>query len=121
MRNFREYEVWQRGMQLSKEIYKVTATFPSYETFGLRSQMQRAAVSIPLNVAEGAGRESSADFAHFLGIALGSAYEVETQLLIAESLDYLNSESSANLVSMTQSIQCQLSTLIKRIKDKSTL
>lgn len=121
MRNFREYEVWQKGMQLCKEIYQATATFPSHETFGLSSQMQRAVVSIPLNVAEGAGRESASDFARFLDIALGSAYEVETQLLIAESLGYLNAESSASLVSMTQSIQRQLSILIKKLRDRSIL
>lgn len=121
MRNFREYEVWQKGMLLSKEIYQATATFPSHETFGLCSQMQRAGVSIPLNIAEGAGRESAADFAHFLDIALGSAYEVETQLLIAESLGYLASEDTSRLVATTQSIQCQLSTLIKKIRDKSVL
>ena len=94
-------------------------SFPKHEVFGLSSQLQRAVTSIPTNIAEGAGRESSLDFAHFLDIALGSAYEVETELLVAESLEYITKEEADEFISVTQSIQCQISNLIKKIRDKS--
>ena len=117
-RNFREYEAWQKGMVLTKNIYLLTATFPSTEAYGLSSQLQRAAVSIPSNIAEGAGRESSTEFAHFLDIALGSSYEVETQLLLAESFAYADQAIVNELITSVQSIQCQISNLIKSIRNK---
>lgn len=118
MRNFREYEAWQKGMVLTKNIYLLTATFPSTEAYGLSSQLQRAAVSIPSNIAEGAGRESSTEFAHFLDIALGSSYEVETQLLLAESFAYADQAIVNELITSVQAIQCQISNLIKSIRNK---
>ena len=89
-RNFREYKVWQDAVAFASEVYKVTAEMPWFEKKGLCDQLQRAVVSISSNIAEGAARPSDADFAHFLDTALGSAYEVETQLLIAKNVGYIN-------------------------------
>lgn len=89
-RNFREYKVWQDAVAFASEVYNVTAEMPWFEKKGLCDQLQRAVVSISSNIAEGAARPSDADFAHFLDTALGSAYEVETQLLIAKNVGYIN-------------------------------
>jgi four helix bundle protein len=85
-RNFRDYKVWQDAVAYATEVYKVTAALPYFERKGLCDQLQRAVVSISSNIAEGSARPSDADFAHFLDTALGSAYEVETQLLIAKNV-----------------------------------
>lgn len=82
MRNFKNLTVWQKGMNLVKEVYFLGKYLPNNEKFGLYSQMTRAAVSIPSNIAEGCGRQSDKEFKRFLEIALGSAYELETQLLL---------------------------------------
>jgi len=88
-RHYKELLVWQRAMDLVTEVYRVTATFPKHERFGLVSQLPRAAVSIPSNIAEGQGRLSVGEFKQFLGHARGSLFEVETQLLIARNLGLL--------------------------------
>ena len=84
-------DVWKRSLELVTKIYKVTALFPDEEKFGLVSQMRRAAVSIPSNIAEGAGRSSGKQFAYFLDIAQGSISELETQILISQNLRFLSS------------------------------
>jgi four helix bundle protein len=89
MHKFKELKIWQRSIELVTEIYKVTATFPDKERFGLINQINRAAVSIPSNIAEGAGRNSTKEFMHFLSISHASSYETETQLIIAHNLNYL--------------------------------
>lgn len=86
--------VWQEAMALVREIYGATADFPGHEAYGLTSQMRRAAVSVPSNVAEGAGRISPAEFLRFLSIARGSLCELETQILLAEDLGYIQDSSS---------------------------
>ncbi|MEK6281190.1 MAG: four helix bundle protein [Acidobacteriota bacterium] len=91
MRPHEKLDVWKRAIELVISIYRQTESFPTHERYGLRSQIRRAAVSIPANVAEGAGRHSSKEFAHFLSNAQGSASELETELLIAERLGYLGS------------------------------
>ena len=88
-RNFRNYKVWQDAVAYATKVYKVTSEMPWFEKKGLCDQLQRAAVSISSNIAEGAARSSDADFAHFLDFALGSAFEVETQLLIARNVGYI--------------------------------
>jgi len=90
--NFRGLKVWQLGMQLTEDVYRLSQGFPKHETYGLGSQIQRAAVSIPANIAEGHAIGSTKDFARFLGIAQGSLAELETHLLLAERLKYGNSE-----------------------------
>lgn len=90
IRNYRDLIVWQKAMDLVTAVYQVTATFPSDERFGLISQMRRAAVSIPSNIAEGQGRDSSQEFKHFLSISYGSLCELQTQLLLSERLSFLD-------------------------------
>jgi four helix bundle protein len=96
--------VWQKAMDLVEEIYRLTATFPSDERFGLSSQLQRAAVSIPSNIAEGHGRKSTAVFLNHLSIGIGSLMEVETQIQIAGRLDYLAKTKMNDLLSNTGEI-----------------
>lgn len=97
MNNFKELIVWQKSMTLVTNIYLETRTFPKKELFGLTSQMRRAACSIPMNISEGAGRKTSADFGRFLDIARGSANELETQLIISRNLEYLSENKFLSL------------------------
>ncbi|OOV29289.1 four helix bundle protein [Flavobacterium sp. LM5] len=90
--NHKNLEVWKKSMDLVLQVYQITNLFPDTEKFGLTSQMRRAAVSIPSNIAEGAARKSDKEFIQFLYIALGSLAEVETQYLIAIRLQYLNED-----------------------------
>ena len=87
MHNFKELEVWNNSMDLATSIYKVTEFFPQEERFGITSQMRRASVSIPSLIAEGAGRNTNKDFANFIGMAIGSCYELETQLILSSRLN----------------------------------
>ena len=98
-RNFRNYKVWQDAVDYATKVYKVTIEMPWFEKKGLCDQLQRAVVSISSNIAEGAAKPSDIEFAHFLDTALGSAFEVETQLLIAKNIGYiknLNDNLNAN-------------------------
>ena len=92
-------------MDLVEEIYKLTASFPIEEKFSLVSQMTRAAVSIPSNIAEGAGRNSDKDFAHFISIAIGSLYELNTQIVLSERLGYINQSQSQELQKKLDNLQ----------------
>ncbi len=85
-------DVWKRAIKFVEQIYKTTTSFPSEEKFGLTSQMRRAAVSIPSNIAEGAARNSSKEFINFLHISQGSAAELETQIIISKNLQFLDSQ-----------------------------
>ncbi len=87
--NYRDLVVWQKARKLAVEIYRVTQQFPRVEMFGLTQQMRRAVISIASNIAEGHGRRSSKDILHFLRIARGSLFEIETQVIIATDLDYI--------------------------------
>jgi len=89
-KNFRDLKVWQLGMQLAEEVYRLSQEFPKHEMYGLGSQIQRAAVSIPANIAEGHAIGSTKDFARFLGIAQGSLAELETHLMLADRMKYGN-------------------------------
>lgn len=90
MRDFRKNKVWEQSHKLTLEIYLVTKNFPSEEKFGLISQMRRARASIPTNIAEGCGKSSKKDFARYLGIAFGSASELEYQILLSRDLNFLS-------------------------------
>ena len=90
MRNFRELMIWQKGMEIVVRIYELTSLLSKGETYGLKNQLQRAAVSIPSNIAEGCSRNSESDFKRFLEIAIGSAYELETQLIIIENVNLIS-------------------------------
>jgi len=95
--SYRELIVWQKAMKLVTEVYKITEVFPKVEMFGLASQLRRAIVSVPSNIAEGQGRDSTKEFIHHLSIAYGSLMEAETQIQIAANLSYLN-QTEANIL-----------------------
>ncbi|HZB43648.1 MAG TPA: four helix bundle protein [Pyrinomonadaceae bacterium] len=92
IKSFRDLRVWQAGMDLVEEVYRLTQSFPKHETFGLASQIQRAAVSVPSNIAEGHTREHSKEYLHHLSMAQASLAELETQMEIAARLKYLSPE-----------------------------
>jgi len=96
--SYRELKVWQYGIELSESVYQVTGGFPKDELYGLTSQMRRAAVSIPSNIAEGHSRESTKEYLHHLSFALGSLAELETQITIAQRLKYLTAGTAAAIV-----------------------
>jgi len=115
--NFRELEVWKQAMALSKQVYLITKQFPPEEKFGITSQIQRAAVSIASNIAEGAGRGTNKDFVHFLNIALGSAFELETQILLSNELNYIEEDGMKPIMENLHMIQPKLNSLIKKYSD----
>lgn len=116
MHNFRELNVWKISKELCKEIYSRTRSFPKFETYGLASQLNRASVSIPSNIAEGCGRETNKDLARFITIAVGSSYEVETQLIIAFELDYINKVDFDVLLAKIHQLQKMLYNFRKTLK-----
>ena len=99
MHRFKDLEIWKRSRVFSSKIYEVTSKFPDSERFGLTNQLRRASVSIPSNIAEGSSRNSNKDFSSFLEIAIGSAYEIETQLLISKDLNLVSEETLELLIS----------------------
>ena len=105
MHNYNNLQIWQQAMDLVEDIYILTASFPTDEKFGLVSQMTRAAVSIPSNIAEGAGRNSDKDFAHFISIAIGSLYELNTQIVLSERLGYIDQSQSQELQKKLDNLQ----------------
>jgi four helix bundle protein len=98
-RSYRDLEVWQLGMSIARQVYQLTASFPNEERFGLTSQLRRAAVSIPANIAEGHARSGTGEFLHFLSIAMGSLAEVETYVLLGADFGYIDSAEQQNLLS----------------------
>jgi four helix bundle protein len=116
MSDFKKLTVWQKSIELSLDVYSYTKDFPKEEMFVLTSQIRRCGNSIPSNIAEGTSNRSNADFKRFLNIALGSSYELETQLILANKLTYL-SEEQYNLISNKLShVQKMLQNLIKTLK-----
>ncbi len=114
MRDFRKLEVWEQSIQLADLIYEITESFPKTETYGITQQMQRCAVSIPSNIAEGCSRDSEREFSRFIQIALGSSFELETQLLIAKKRKYFNDGSS--IFYLLEIIQKRLNALNNKLK-----
>ncbi|AWI26345.1 four helix bundle protein [Flavobacterium pallidum] len=104
MHRFKELHAWKLSREFCKNVYEMTSLFPSDEKFGLTNQLRRAAVSIPSNIAEGSSRNSNKDFCRFLEIAIGSAYEIETQLLIAADLSFITNKNSETLINQLDSI-----------------
>ena len=119
MNSHKDLEVWQKSMDFAIVMYRLTERFPQEERFGLLSQIRRAAVSIPSNISEGAARNSKKEFVQFLYIALGSASELETQLLIAKKLAYLEDESA--VIDDLLSIQRMLMGLIKYLRSRNVV
>lgn len=102
MHRLKDLEIWKQSRILCTDIYSVTSDFPDAEKFGLTNQLRRASVSIPSNIAEGASRSSGKDFSRFLEIAIGSAYEVETQLLISSDLGFIDEQKLENNTTVGQ-------------------
>jgi len=111
-----DLQVWQLGMRLVKDIYAMTRTFPDSERFGLSSQMQRAAVSIPSNIAEGAARTGDKEFLQFLSIARGSLSELETQVMISKELGYIRDDKE--VLELMNELYAKMTALITSIRAK---
>jgi four helix bundle protein len=120
VKDYRDLIVWQKAMDLVETIYRTTGTFPREEIYGLTSQIRRAAISIPSNIAEGNGRNTTRDYLHFLSIAYGSIKEVETQVLIAERLRYIDSARSSQLIERTAEVARLISGLVNSLNRKTT-
>jgi four helix bundle protein len=116
--SYRDLLAWQKAMELITEIYRVSQKFPSEELYGLISQMRRAAVSIPTNIAEGQGRLTKGEFSQFLGNARGSLLELETQLLVARNLDYLDEPTLKKLFELTSEVGHLVNGLLSAIKKR---
>ncbi len=112
MSSHKDLKVWRQGIELTKIVYQLTATFPESEKYGLVSQMRRAAVSIPSNIAEGAARHSKKEFAQFLYIAMGSCAELDTQLIVSEELDFVSFESAQQAVQLIEEVKRMIQGLI---------
>ena len=115
MHQFKKLEIWKRSQEMCLKVYGITSDFPKSEMFGLQSQIRRSSVSIPSNIAEGTSRNSDKEFNRFIEITLGSAYELETQLIIANRLNYIEkstfdslSEELNALIQMTMKFQTRL-------------
>jgi four helix bundle protein len=104
MHQFKELLIWKKSRLFCSKIYNVTASFPNEEKFGITNQLRKASVSISSNIAQGASRNSNKDFARFLEIAIGSAYEVETQLLISSDLGFINEQDITELINLLEKI-----------------
>ena len=116
MQDYRKFNVWEKAHLLAVYVYKVTGAFPKEEMFALTSQIRRACVSIPANIAEGCGRGGGAELGRFLQIASGSAHELEYHFLLARELGYLKPEESDTINKQISEIKRMLSALIKKIK-----
>ena len=116
MKNFKNLKIWQKGIDLVVDTYTKIEHFPKEELFGLSSQIKRSAISIPSNIAEGSGRGTDKDFNRFLDVALGSSFELETQLIIANRLKFLNDTDYSSLTEQLDEEQKMIIGLQKKIK-----
>lgn len=114
--SYKDLKVWNKAMDLTTMVYDALKTFPPKEEYGLSSQMRRSSVSIPSNIAEGYGRNSTLDYCRFLQIALGSAYELETQVELARRLDYVDNDTANKLATQLTEVGRMLNSLINKIK-----
>ena len=115
MKNFKELRVWQKGIDLVVIVYEITASFPEEEKYGLSTQMRRAAVTIPSNIAEGHLRKTAKDFKQFLSIARGSCAELETQMIIAHKLGFIQEDNFNNLSLKIEELSKMLSSFYSKI------
>jgi four helix bundle protein len=114
--SFKDLKVWQKAMDLAELVYQTTEVFPKHEIYGLTSQMRRAAVSVPSNIAEGKGRSTDRDFVFFLHHSRGSLHELETQLLIARRCKYVNEKMFEAVVDLLQEVGRMLNGLISALE-----
>jgi len=117
MRDFKKLEIWKNGITIVKHVYSLVQKLPSEEKFGLKSQLSRAAISVPSNIAEGCSRNSEVEFKRFLEIALGSLFEVETQLIISEELKFLDSGDLKTILELISIESKMINSLISKIKN----
>jgi four helix bundle protein len=117
VQSFRDLQVWQRAMQLTVAIYRLTQEFPREEVYGLSSQIRRAAVSVPSNIAEGQGRLGTGEFRQFLGVARGSNFELQTQLEIAKTLGFGDAKVIDEAESLSHEVGKMLYALLESLKD----
>ena len=115
MHNYRELEIWKASINFCTPIYNITSKFPEEEKFGIISQLRRAAISVPSNIAEGSAR-SDKDFIRFLEYSLGSCREIDTQLLVSINLEYIKFEEIENLIGELNRIIVMINNFIKRLK-----
>ncbi len=118
MKTHKDLDVWKLSIEFVTEIYNLTKDFPKEEQFGLTNQVRRASVSIPSNIAEGAGRRSDKEFLQFLYISMGSIQEIDTQLLISLNLNYLTKSEYEILLTKLDQISKMISGLIKSVKER---
>jgi four helix bundle protein len=118
LKNYKELKVWQKSYQLSLELYKITKGFPGDEKYGLTSQMRRAAVSVPSNIAEGYGRKTTRDYVRSLYLAYGSNCELETQILLSGDLGYIKAQEKEMLQKNVGEVERMLKALIKSLEEK---
>jgi len=121
VKTFRDLHVWKKSMALVVEIYQESKLFPDEEQFGLIAQIRRSATSIPCNIAEGFGRKTTQDYLRFLHIAIGSLYELQTQLEISFNLSFLNKDKFDTVYDSTREVERMLSSLIKKLNTKLSL
>lgn len=119
MADYKNLKVWQNAISLTMRIYDVADKFPNYERYGLANQMERAAVSIPSNIAEGCGRQSDKEFHYFLHIAKGSMYELQTQLYIASGRGYMSDEDMEEINHMIDDLGKMISGLLRRVEERN--
>jgi four helix bundle protein len=116
IKSYKDLEVWQKSIELVKRIYLITKSFPSDETYGLMNQMRRAAVSIASNIAEGKTRQTKKEYIQFLYVTLGSTSELETQIVIAKELRYIDEKAEGDLLDKTDHISKMTRNLIKSLR-----
>lgn len=119
MHNYQDLKVWQKAIEVAQKIYELTLPFPSQEKFGLTSQIRRSAVSIASNIAEGAGRNTDKDFVNFISIAAGSAFELETQLIIAMKVNFLTNDDYEDVQDELEQIKKMLFSLKRKLLQTS--
>ncbi len=116
MRDFRELKIWEASHLLTLKVYRITKQFPKEETYALTSQVRRSSSSIPTNIAEGCGRGTNKEFAQFLQIAMGSAYELDYQILLARDLEYIDKKIYSELSGEITSLQKQIAALLIKVR-----
>ena len=116
IKSFKELKVWQKGIEIVKDIYRITGSFPREEVYGLTAQMRRSAVSIPSNIAEGFKRFHTKEYVQFLHIALGSVAELETQVIISKELGFIDEAELQNLSEKIDHLSKMMSSLLNKMK-----
>ena len=109
--------IWNEAMSLAASVYKMTKQFPREEEFGLKSQLRRASVSVPSNIAEGCSRGSQKEFKHYLEISLGSSFEIETDIILSQHLSFISENESSILLDTLHILQRRINALLVKVKD----